>query len=240
MALGAAACVLVLIGAAVTLPHFWRSSASNKPEPAQQAVSAPNSANTAVNHAPADQGPATPAGGNGASNAAPSQAQSVPQQNQADNARTQPTSSRASSSSAKLAPKPSGRALSQEHMKQPTTPTMPATAAQSPPVVPAPMPSQQEAQSSGPTQEEIDKVSEDLMKLHARSDAVRGSLENLKQQQAASGVGLRQDISASASRLDAYLQAADRAVQGGNLASARKNMDRIEEELSKLETFFGK
>ena len=127
-------------------------------------------------------------------------------------------------------------------MGQPTGSGTFGSAAQNPAVQPQPIqpPKPQEAQSSAPSQEEMDKISEELMKLHARSDAVRGSLENLKQQQAAAGVGLRQDMRASASRLDAYLQAADRAVQGGNPASARKNMDRAEEELSKLENFFGR
>jgi chromosome segregation ATPase len=91
-----------------------------------------------------------------------------------------------------------------------------------------------------PSQEELQKLDEDLMKLRARADAVKSSLDNLRQQQAASGVGLRQDIAASASRLDSYLQAVDRAIQSGNAQSARKNMEHVEEELGKLETFFGR
>jgi len=92
----------------------------------------------------------------------------------------------------------------------------------------------------GPSAEALNNASEALMKLNARADAVRGSLNQLRQQQAQSGYGLRQDIAASASRLDSYLQMADRMIQSGNLALAQKNMDHAEEELDKLEKFFGR
>ncbi len=78
------------------------------------------------------------------------------------------------------------------------------------------------------------------MKLNSRAEAVRGSLTQLRQEQAQSGYGLRQDIASSASRLDSYLQMADRMIQSGNLDLAQKNMDHAEEELTKLEKFFGR
>jgi hypothetical protein len=86
----------------------------------------------------------------------------------------------------------------------------------------------------------LDKASEDLMKLHARAEAVKDSLDRLRGQNAASGLGLRQDIVASASRMESYLQAADRALQSNTLDSARKDMNHAEEELNKLEAFFGR
>ncbi len=92
----------------------------------------------------------------------------------------------------------------------------------------------------GPSPEEIEKVRDRLIQLHARADAVRSSIGQLRQEQAASGLGLRQDIVASASRLDSYLQEADRAAQTTNLESARKDMDHVEEELTELENFLGK
>ena len=78
------------------------------------------------------------------------------------------------------------------------------------------------------------------MKLHARADAVKDGLDRLRGQNAASGLGVRQDIVASASRMESYLQAANRALQSNTLDSARKDMTRAEEELNKLEAFFGR
>ena len=78
------------------------------------------------------------------------------------------------------------------------------------------------------------------MKLHARADGVRGSLNNLRAQQASSGLGLRQDMAATASRMEGYLQAADRGLQTNRIDSARKNMEHADEEIGKLEAFFGR
>jgi hypothetical protein len=78
------------------------------------------------------------------------------------------------------------------------------------------------------------------MKLQSRAAAVKDSLDRLRGQNAASGLGVRQDIVASASRMDSYLQAADRALQNNTLESARKDMSHAEDELNKLEAFFGR
>jgi hypothetical protein len=40
--------------------------------------------------------------------------------------------------------------------------------------------------------------------------------------------------------MDSYLQAADRALQSNTLDAAHKDMDHAEDELNKLEAFFGK
>jgi hypothetical protein len=103
-----------------------------------------------------------------------------------------------------------------------------------------PQPQLPPVQPAGPSQADLDTASEDLMKLHTRADAVKDSLDRLRGQNAASGLGVRQDIVASASRMDSYLQAADRALQNNTLDSARKDMNRAEDELNKLEAFFGR
>jgi serine/threonine protein kinase len=99
---------------------------------------------------------------------------------------------------------------------------------------------QPRAVPAGPSAQEIETVRDGLMQIHARADAVSGSLNRLSAQQAAEGLGLRQDIAASASRLAAYVQAADQAAGTNDLNSARKNMARAEQELSKLEAFLGR
>jgi hypothetical protein len=135
-------------------------------------------------------------------------------------------------------------------------PAKPREATNTSPLRPGPLrdtsasPSGQQSQDSSPptaapapqepTSQELDKAGEDLMKLHARAEAVKTSLDALRVQQAASGVGVRPDVAASASRMDSYLQAADRALQHNRLDFARKSMNSGEQEISKLEALFGR
>jgi len=88
--------------------------------------------------------------------------------------------------------------------------------------------------------QDSENLEQELVQLRARADAVRSSLERVRSQQAASGYGLRQDITASASRLETYLQGADSAVQTNAWPTARRDMKHADAELTKLEAFFGK
>jgi enhancing lycopene biosynthesis protein 2 len=103
--------------------------------------------------------------------------------------------------------------------------------------VPAQIPA---AHPAGPSQEDIERVQENLMQLHSRADAIRGSINNLRRQQAAEGLEISPEISGAATRLDNYLQAADRASQNNDLVAARKYMDNAEKQLSVLEAKFGR
>ena len=222
MALGAIACVCVLAGGAVLLPHFWKSSAAAKPAAVDRPVPA------AVQPTPISQQDSSPV-----QTASPVTTPPPTPGSPAPNATipssvTYPAPQQPKTSQTKSAVQP-----------QLPSPTQGQPAA--PAVVPPPSPNQQTlAASQAPSQAEIDAASENLMKLRSRADAVKSSLDNLRTQQAASGLGLRQDIVSSASRMESYLQAADRALQNNSLDSAHKSMDRAEEELNKLEAFFGR
>jgi hypothetical protein len=106
--------------------------------------------------------------------------------------------------------------------------------------VTSPPPVQAAAVPQGPSQEDIDKVQENLMQLHSRADAIRGSVNSLRRQQAADGFEVSPEIAGASSRLDNYLQAADRASQSNDLAAARKYMDGAEKQLTVLEAKFGR
>jgi hypothetical protein len=75
--------------------------------------------------------------------------------------------------------------------------------------------------------------------LAARSNAVRGTLQNLEQQQRSMGVGLRGDISASWKRMEFLLDEAEAALKRQDLAAAKRNLDNAERETDKLEQFLG-
>jgi serine/threonine-protein kinase len=217
MALGAVACVLVLIAAAVAMPHFWRGRAATKvpSSPASVAHSqASPTANTPLQPAPNPTPPAT---------------QEVIQpapQNQPDNAVTQPVQKVAVRSVPKSRPADSSAQMATDPRPQQ--------------VVTAPPPVQAPVAAPGPSQEEIDKVQESLMQLHSRADAIRGSVNGLRRQQAADGFEISPEIAGASSRLDNYLQAADRAAQNNDLAAARRNMDGAEKQLTVLEAKFGR
>jgi len=212
MAAGAIACVCVLAGGAFLLPHFWKSSAA-----------AYRSAPVVKTEPAAQNAPVTPPSTN-----------VLAQQSAAA-----PVTTPAATPSA-MASKPLHRPARESHVPPqsalpvsvptPSPQTQPQTQPQVQPAAPPP----------GPSQADLDKASEDLVKLHARAEAVKDSLDRLRGQNAASGLGLRQDIVSSASRMDSYLQAADRALQTNTLESARKDMNHAEEELNKLEAFFGR
>ncbi len=214
MALGAIACVCALIAAAIALPHFWRSSAA--------------STTTARVEQSSTSAPTLPVQSPDAASTTPAPPPVVAPDSAA--APQSPTIDTAVQSNSDV-PVKTGRKPPKQNSPQPTV-----AADQPPPTVApaAPLP------PPGPSPEEIEKVRDRLIQLHARADAVRSSIGQLRQEQAASGLGLRHDIVASSSRLDSYLQEADRAAQTTNLESARKNMDHVEEELTKLENFLGK
>ncbi len=228
MALGAAACVGVLVAGAVMLPHFFKSAAATTGNKTQ------------MTEAPVNQPVTVPAVTNNPSPASPQSANPPlpPQPTTTQQPTTQVT--------------PAGNQIVSQNLRQTVKQPTPRIArttvpVQNPPMlapgltpVPTPQTQTQPPPPAGPSQRELDAVGDSLSKLHARADSVRGSLQTLRSQQAAQGTGLRQDISASASRMDSYLSAADRALQSGNLDAARRSMDRADEEINKLEAFFGR
>jgi len=95
-------------------------------------------------------------------------------------------------------------------------------------------------QNAGPTAEEISQAREQKTALDARAGAVSASLEGLKRQQEADGVGLRRDMAVAYARMNAYLSSAGADLQSGNINAARNHMDQADKEISTLESFLGK
>ena len=91
----------------------------------------------------------------------------------------------------------------------------------------------------GPSPEEIAKVEDEADKLNVRGATVSQSLDTLRQQQQASGYGLRGDIASSQERMKAYLVKANSALRAQDLANAQKYFDLADAEISKLEKFLG-
>ncbi|HEU5340118.1 serine/threonine-protein kinase [Edaphobacter sp.] len=93
---------------------------------------------------------------------------------------------------------------------------------------------------AGPPQEEMDQLQERMTRLSARASTVDESLSQIRSQQAAQGLGLRNDMATADNLMRSYLRAANRDMQSSRLASAGSNMDKAEAQLEVLEKFLGK
>jgi len=223
MALGAVACVLVLIAAAIAMPHFWHGSAATKknaPDAESKAQVTPSPAPAVVNS------PTQPAADNPAPPPPQPVADSTPP-HQPVNAISQPVKKPAHT-------KVDADLTNQSAGVQPSQPAHSSGADTPAPAVQSPVP------PPGPSREEVDKVQETLMQMHSRADAVRASVNSLRRAQAADGLELSPEIAGASSRLDNYLQAADRAAQNNDLPAARRYIDSAEKQLAVLEAKFGR
>ena len=79
-----------------------------------------------------------------------------------------------------------------------------------------------------------------MMLLAGRVAALRGSLDNLQRQQAASGLGLRGDMAAAKGSMEYLMGEAKNALAAGDTASAKRNLDMAEPQVEKLERFLGR
>lgn len=101
---------------------------------------------------------------------------------------------------------------------------------------PEPQPQSSVADDSAITAE-LQEMEDEADKLNARATAVSRSLDRLRQQQNASGLELRADISSTQDRMQRALGLADSALQQRNPVGARKYLSQAESELSILERF---
>ncbi len=86
----------------------------------------------------------------------------------------------------------------------------------------------------------MNEVREQLNLLGIRMDTVKDSLNRLRQQQAASGLGLRGDMASAAQRMEYLYSQSETALNRRDIEGAKKNLDLAEREVSKLETFLGR
>ncbi len=103
-----------------------------------------------------------------------------------------------------------------------------------------PAPVVPDAPPRGPTKQEIAQARERMIQLDSKAEAARSSIEQLRSQQQAQGLGLRGDIASSLNRMNAYINEANRSLNEGDIETANTDMDRAEKELSTLEKFLGR
>ncbi len=220
--LGGAMAVVVVFVAALTLaPRFSRTAAKSygSPQPAQTAAAVP-AAPTAVSVSP----PTSPE---------PPSTQSTRPDEPAAVSVPRPAEPPPAPAIAKASPKHS-RNLPMP--PQDAIPPAPAPQQQAP----AAASTSQQPVSIGPSEQDLEQAGDQLTRLTSRASAVAGSVERLQQQQAADGLGLRQDMAGAYSRMNSYLRAADNDLAARNLAGLQRHMDFAEKEIATLESFFNK
>ncbi len=87
---------------------------------------------------------------------------------------------------------------------------------------------------------ELEELQDRWTKLDARASTAQESIDRLRQQQEASGLGLRGDIAGSLKRMQTYMNQAQNALSASDAAKAKRNLDLAEPEVDKLEAFLGR
>jgi serine/threonine protein kinase len=105
--------------------------------------------------------------------------------------------------------------------------------------VQTPSPSAAAVEEAG-TAERLKEVRKQMDYIYMRAETVRSSLDRLRRQQEASGLGLRADMENSAQRMEYYLSQTETALDRRDAENAKKNLDLAEREVSKLEDFLGR
>jgi serine/threonine protein kinase len=86
----------------------------------------------------------------------------------------------------------------------------------------------------------LEEVERQVDQMSGRAAAVNDSLDNLRRQQSAQGLGLRGDMAAAQERMKIHLAKAKAALDNQDLTNAKKYSDQAEADLEQLERFLGR
>jgi eukaryotic-like serine/threonine-protein kinase len=237
IAIGAVIAIAVIVVVAMQIPKFRRtaaeSAASQAPADVLPADSSPVPESTPATASAESQAPSM-----AASDSAPAQVSTTaPLAETAGTVRPSAIPAAAVQTPRSAMPRkaaPQGAAspaIESSASRQPVSESMRPESVQSSPLPPAPP--AEEAKTAG----QLKEVQEQLSLLSIRAETVRGSLDNLRRQQADSGLGLRADMANSAQRMEHYFSQIESALKQRDAEAAKKNLDLAEREVTKLENF---
>ena len=96
------------------------------------------------------------------------------------------------------------------------------------------------SQSDSADSSQLADLDHEVVQLASRAGAVNDSLEHMRQQQGAQGLGMNTDISSAQQRMAMYMAKAQTALQNQDAKGARKYLDLAEPEVQRLEKFLGR
>ncbi len=225
IAVGALIVAAVVVAAALQIPRFRRAAALGSP--AAEAPAAETPAVFDTWETPAASTPVETPAEDIPPSVQPALLSESDGQSSPDEEQTKPAEEARDASSAGIAQQ---LAEVPVETRQPSRP--PIEAAQSE-QIPEPPP-----EDSGTT-ERLKEVRALLDSIYMRAETVRGSLERLRRQQEAVGLGLRADMENSAQRMEYLFNQTEIALNRRDAEAAGKNLDLAEREVSKLEEFLG-
>ena len=97
-----------------------------------------------------------------------------------------------------------------------------------------------QAESDGSAAKQLEELQDEIDHLAARVASVNASVDRLKQEQAASGFGLRGDMAERQESMKINLSRAQDAAEHSDTAKAKKYYDRTTADLEALESFLGR
>jgi serine/threonine-protein kinase len=231
--LGSLVTVAVLVVAAIQLPKFFGTRAVAPPA---------ESARPAAEGQPAQAAEPQPAAEPAREESAPAAAQQGPES--APGGAAAPATASAPGRASSGAPSSPARRMESGSgaLQRSPAPAQPAPAQAAPAYQP---PAQAQPAAAAPAapavdERELSELRERLMLLGARVNAVQATLNRLKQEQARMGLGLRGDISASAQRMEFYMDEAETALKRGDAAAAKRHLENADRETARLEKFLGR
>jgi hypothetical protein len=131
-------------------------------------------------------------------------------------------------------------AASQAPMPQPQPiPAAPQPVQQQPPP-PAPAPSGSSPAEQAARRAELAQVREQAAMLGTRATSVKATFQTMQRSQAASGLGMRGDMTEAAALVNTYMDGVHSALQAGDVAAAKDFMQKAERQVEKLEKFLGR
>ena len=235
IALGAMIVLVVLAAAGFYFPRHLKTqaapeaSAAPKAAPAASDATAPDS--SAAN--PAAASPAatenSPSDGAATKSAPTSASPHIDIPPRAPASQAQPASSGASAQTISLPPHKIASSASTAASASATQVTPSDTSA----ATPAP------ATSAPADAAQLQEVETGVDQLSSRAAAVTSSLNALRQQQSAQGLGLRGDMVAAEQRMETNMNKAQAAIQANDAAQAKHYLDLAEPDVEKLEHFLG-
>ncbi len=230
MGIGALIVAAVLVAVAMQLPKFRQTAAETVPAGEPSAVSQPSPAQTETGAPAQPENAAAPAPVSNLQQDIPQPAPTVsapvrPAGSGSTAAQTRPTLRPAAAAPA-AGSLPPAVAYQASTERAPSAPVQ----ASAPPAAPAEDPQ---------ITQQLNEVREQLNLLGIRMDAVKDSLNRLRRQQAASGLGLRADMAGAAQRMEYFYSQSETALNRRDLEGAKKNLSLAEGEVSKLEKFLG-
>lgn len=86
---------------------------------------------------------------------------------------------------------------------------------------------------------QLEALEEQTDQLSSRANSLNDALDNLRNQQAAHGYGLRHDIASAQELMKMHLAKAQTALQNHDPAGAQKHLDLAESEAAKIDKFLG-